>query len=43
MFSIAVNKMDKAIKGSTIVAFGMINPDAAKANDKLCARVKTEH
>jgi hypothetical protein len=30
-----VNKIDRAIKGSTIVAFGMINPDAAKANDKL--------
>ena len=35
--------MDKAIKGSTIVAFGMINPNAAKANEKLCASVKMEH
>ena len=43
MFSIAVNKIDKAIKGSTILALGMINPDAAKANEKLCASVKMEH
>jgi hypothetical protein len=38
-----VNKIDKAIKGSTIVAFGMINPNAANPKDKLCAKVKTEH
>jgi hypothetical protein len=35
MFSIAVNNIDKAINGSTIFAFGIINPDAAIAKDKL--------
>jgi hypothetical protein len=43
MFSIAVNKMESAIRGSTIVAFGLIHPDEAKANDILCASVKMEH
>ena len=43
MFSIAVKSIDKAINGSIIVAFGIINPEAANPKDKLCAMVKMEH
>jgi hypothetical protein len=35
MFSMAVKSIDIAIKGSTIVAFGIINPDADIPKDKL--------
>jgi hypothetical protein len=43
MFSMAVKRIDIAINGSTIFAFGIINPDAAIPKDKLCAKVKIEH
>ena len=43
MFSMAVTKMEMAIKGSIICESDMINPEAANPKAKLWAIVKTEH
>jgi len=43
IFSIDAKRIDKAIRGSTIFELGIMNPDAVKPKDRLCANVKTEH
>ena len=43
IFSIAVKSMDKAMRTSIKLAFGIIKPKEVKAKETLWAIVKTEH